>query len=67
MYEVTSYFNSGERHTSELEAEATGSVHFLVRFPYKRDRWLEDVAKPGDDFELRFPSRPASPLKRRQR
>jgi hypothetical protein len=49
------YFNCGERHTLlaqefELDTEASGSVHFLARFSYKRDRWLEGVAKPGDDF-----------------
>ena len=37
MYEVTIFFNSGEQHTLlaenfEVDTEASGSAHFLVRF-----------------------------------
>jgi hypothetical protein len=47
MYEVVIYFNSGEQHTLlaqefDLNTEASGSAHFLVRFSYK-DTNGEDI------------------------
>jgi hypothetical protein len=49
MYEVAIYFNSGERHTLlteefELDTDASGSAHFLVRFAYK--------AKDGEEIPI---------------
>ena len=49
MYEVSIYFNSGERHTLlaeefDLDTEASGSAHFLVRFSYK--------AKGGEEIPM---------------
>ncbi len=49
MYEVSIYFNSGERHTLlaeefDVNTAASGSAHFLVRFTYK--------AKGGEEIPI---------------
>ena len=52
MYEVAIYFNSGERHTLlaeefDVNTEASGSAHFLVRFTYK--------GKAGEEIPIFLP------------
>ena len=49
MYEVAIYFNSGERHTLlaeefDVNTDASGSAHFLVRFSYR--------AKGGEEIPM---------------